>query len=172
MGNFISKLASVEEVEGYYNEKIKNEPEDESLKTYKLHFIQGVRKGTRLCYFGFLNGRVVCKGAAKIAYEENCEKEADLIDKTTAYLFAFETNPKFEGKCYFSKLYHFIEQDLRERGFRKLTVGVEPCEIRNIQIYFHLGFTKYVKTDFETFEPETKGEKGKTVVVCYYAKEI
>lgn len=43
-----------------------------------------------------------------------------------------------------------MENDLKKRCFNYLPLGVEPCEIRNIQIYFKLGFTKYIKTEYES----------------------
>ncbi len=43
----------------------------------------------------------------------------------------------------------------------ELSLGVEPNEVRNIQIYFHLGFTKYIKTN-----------KENELVINFYKKKI
>ena len=53
---------------------------------------------------------------------------------------------EFEGQGYFSKLYRFMEEYLKNLGFKKLTLGVEPTEERNRQIYFYLGFTNFLFT--------------------------
>lgn len=63
-----------------------------------------------------------------------------------AYLAAFRTNKEYERKGYFSKLYKFVEKDLLERGYTELSLGVGPEEVRNIEIYFHLGYRDYIKT--------------------------
>ena len=57
-----------------------------------------------------------------------------------------------------------MENDLKKRGFKYLTLGVEPCEIRNIQIYFKWGFIKYIKTHYEYYSSSEK------VIVNYYEK--
>ena len=55
---------------------------------------------------------------------------------------------------------------LKKIGFKYLTLGVEPNEIRNKQIYFHFGFTKYLKSSYETYP------NGQKILVNYYKKEI
>ena len=36
--------------------------------------------------------------------------------------------------------------DLRHKGFTKATLGVEPVEEKNKDIYTHYGFTEFIKT--------------------------
>ena len=60
----------------------------------------------------------------------------------------------------------FMENDLKSKGFKSLTLGVEPKEVRNIQIYFNWGFTKYIKTGF------CKYANGEVAIVNYYEKEL
>ena len=88
------------------------------------------------------------------------------IDNGKVYLSAFRTNKEYENQGYFSKLYKFMENDLKSKGFKSLTLGVEPKEIRNIQIYFNWGFTKYIKTGF------CKYANGEVAIVNYYEKEL
>ena len=45
-------------------------------------------------------------------------------------------------------------------------MGVETCETRNIQIYFKLGFTEYIKTNYEYYSNKEKE------LVNYYQKEL
>lgn len=173
MDNFKCIVATKQDVINYYDEKISNNPTDESLKIYKNHFVSAVEEKTRICYFGILNNQIICKTTAVVSLLDRfVQNKENLIDNNTAYLTAFQTKPEFEGKGYFSKLYKFMEQDLKKRGFKKLTLGVEPCEVRNMQIYFHLGYTKFIKHGFETYEPITKCEKGETVLVCFYEKKL
>jgi len=89
-----------------------------------------------------------------------------------AYLAAFRTNKEYEGKGYFSKLYRFIENDLKEKGYNALCLGVGPEDVRNIKIYFHLGFIDYIKTLIEhnPLKEETSGTKED--VILFYKKKI
>ena len=59
-----------------------------------------------------------------------------------------------------------MEKDLKQRGFKKLTLGVEPCEIKNMKIYFNWGYDKYIKTDYEVYP------SGEKILVNYYSKDI
>ena len=93
------------------------------------------------------------------------QNSSGLIDSRTAYLCAFRTNEPFQGKGYFSGLFRFMADDLRSRGYTRLTLGVEPEDQVNKAIYRHYGFTELIKTDTEKY-PD-----GTTVDVEYYVKE-
>jgi hypothetical protein len=56
--------------------------------------------------------------------------------------------------------------DLASRGYKRVTLGVEPCETENMQIYFHYGFTDFIKLARETY-PD-----GETIDVIYYGKDL
>ena len=63
------------------------------------------------------------------------QNSSGLVGSHTVYLSAFRTNDKFQGKGYFSKLFHFMIDDLWHRGFTKATLGVEPVEEKNKECY-------------------------------------
>ena len=98
--------------------------------------------------------------------DTDMQNKEGLIGEDKAYLTAFRTNKEYENQGYFSKLYKFVESNLNSKGFKSLTLGVEPKEIRNIQIYFNWGFTKYIKTGF------CKYANGEVAIVNYYEKEL
>lgn len=56
--------------------------------------------------------------------------------------------------------------DLREKGFTRATLGVEPAEEINKKIYAHYGFTEYVKRAEETYLD------GTVIAVDYFAKRL
>lgn len=89
-----------------------------------------------------------------------------LVDSRTVYLSAFRTIDQFQGKGYFSKLFHFMIDDLRHKGYIKATLGVEPEEKKNKEIYAHYGFTEYIKSDKEYY-PD-----GTVIDVEYYGKAL
>lgn len=121
----------------------------------------------RIVYMGILNNEIITEATAIISdKDKDMQNKDNLINKNTAYLTAFRTNKEYENKGYFSKLYRFMEQDLRNRGFKFLTLGVEPNEVRNMQIYFKLGFTNYIKTSYEKYPNNEK------IMVNYYRKDL
>lgn len=127
---------------------------------------------TRITYIGLLGDQIITEATAIISEKDlDMQNKENLIDETTAYLTSFSTNKKYEGKGYFSKLYKYMEKDLQKRGFETLTLGVEPCEIRNIQIYFHWGYTNYIKTACEEY-PCENGKEPEKIIANYYSKNI
>ncbi len=54
--------------------------------------------------------------------------------------------------------------DLKQKGFIKATLGVEPADKKNKEIYAHYGFTEYIKSGKE-FYPD-----GTAIDVEYYEK--
>ena len=56
--------------------------------------------------------------------------------------------------------------DLKKRGYEYVTLGVEPLEERNKEIYKHYGFTDYIKNGKEIY-PD-----GTIIEVEYYRKKL
>ena len=96
---------------------------------------------TRIVYMGILNDEIITESTAIISIND-----LDMQNK--------------------DKLYKFMEEDLKKRGFTSLTLGVEPSEVRNIMIYFNWGFTNYIKSDYEYYPNNEK------ILVNYYEKKL
>lgn len=145
------------EIKKHNNSKLWIQFKKESLKNLD----------TRIVYMGLLNGEIITEATAIVSeYDFNMQNKDGLIGDKKAYLTAFRTNKEYENKGYFSKLYKFMENDLKEKGYKILTLGVEPNEIRNMQIYFKWGFNEFIKTDYEYYSNEEK------ILVNYYKKSI
>ena len=117
-------------------------------------------------------------------YRKNEVRQLWKIDKLqflTAYFLPFGYLPfkkkypahlhidllgEYQGKGYFSKLLKFMLEDLKNRGYEKVTLGVEPEETKNKEIYFHYGFTEHIKNGVESY-PD-----GTTINVEYYGKRM
>lgn len=56
--------------------------------------------------------------------------------------------------------------DLRHKGFTKATLGVEPADKKNKDIYIHYGFNEYIKSGKEYY-PD-----GTVIDVEYYGKTL
>ena len=81
-------------------------------------------------------------------------------------LCAFRTVKPYRGQGWFSKLMDFMLKDLKQKGYTKAVVGVEPDETRNKAIYHHWGFTEYIHTGTETY-PD-----GTIISVEFYGKQL
>ena len=163
--NYICKIANLNMVIEKFDEEIKNYENKEEWESFKQTAVKNF--DNRITYMGLLNGKIITEATAIISNNDlGIQNKDGLLDDKTAYLTAFRTNKAFQGKGYFSELYKFMEKDLKQRGFKKLTLGVEPCEIKNIKIYFNWGYDKYIKTDYEVYP------SGEKILVNYYSKDI
>ena len=166
MDNYICKIASIDEMNTKWDYEIEHATDDkENWIIWKKENIERFNKGFIIPYYGILDGKIVCECTAAI--DSSVVQNSDgLIDDQTAYLTAFRTIEEYQGKGYFSKLYKFMEEDLRNKGYKRETLGVEPEEIKNKAIYFKYGFNEHIKDSIETYP------NGEEIKVEYYGKNL
>lgn len=164
MKEYICKMAAIDEIEVKWNYEIKKN-KNSNWKIWKHESISRVKNGQSIVYYGVLNGEIICEATAMFdkSIVQNCE---GLIDDKTVYLCAFRTVEKHQGKGYFSRLFQFMIDDLKRRGYKKVTLGVEPVEIDNLKIYQHLGFDTFIKSAQEIY-PD-----GTVIDVDYYGMDL
>ncbi len=162
--NYICRIPSREELERKWDYEISIHNNKDEWRAWKEEFITAIESGDRISYYGFLGDEIICEGTASLTLQ-GYQNSARLIACDTAYLSAFRTVDKYQGQGYFSKLYKYMEADLILRGYAKLTIGVEPGEVKNMLIYFNWGFDKYIKTETETFPG------GDKILINYYLKD-
>lgn len=164
MKEYICKIASIEEIEAKWNCEIKKH-KSQNWKTWKAEAIERVRKGQSIAYYGILNGKIICEATAMFD-KSIVQNGDDLVDDKTAYLCAFRAIEKYQGKGYFSKLFRFMINDLKSKGYEKVTLGVEPNETKNLKIYQHLGFNEFIKSAQEIYPDKT------VIDVDYYGMNL
>ncbi len=72
--------------------------------------------------------------------------DSDFADgKTTAYLRAFRVRKGYRGKGLGSLLMTQVLEDLRNKGLKRVTIGVGPDETQNVRLYRRFGFTTKIK---------------------------
>lgn len=167
MDNYICKVASREELLKRWDYLIAIHTGNNIWVTFKENALRNFDDGSTISYLGFLNDEIICELTAYIkpsAFVGDISDPGGLLSDEMAYLAAFRTNKEYEGQGYFSKLLKFAENDLKERGYKELSLGVGPESVRNIEIYFHYGFREYIKTTIE-YDPEED-------VILFYKKQI
>ena len=151
-GNYVCKIASLEEMEQKWDNEIALHSEKENWIAWKSEAIEGARAGRSIPYYGILDGTVICEATAVLNpdFGQACGKPDHTVE-----LCAFRTNKEYRGKGYFSKLMAFLQEDLKQKGYRRAVVGVEPEEKHNLEIYRHWGFTEDAGTGTETYPDGT-----------------
>lgn len=163
---FICKIASLQEMNTKWDYEIAHSGADrENWIVWKKRNMENYRQGYIIPYYGILEGTIICEATAML-HPDIVQNSSGLVDSHTVYLSAFRTIDGFQGKGYFSRLFHFMINDLRHRGFTRATLGVEPDEKKNRAIYAHYGFTELIKSDQEYY-PD-----GTVINVEYYGKAL
>lgn len=174
MNNFSCKVATRDELLKRWEYLIKIHPGNNDWVRYKENAVRNYDNGSTISYLGFLDDQIICEATAYIkesAFVGDISNPSGLLNDNMAYLAAFRTNKEYEGKGYFRKLYNFMEKDLKNRGYTELSLGVGPEAVRNIEIYFHLGFREYIKTVIE-YEQSKDDDLKQEDVILFYKKRM
>lgn len=132
-------------------------------------------EGNIITYMCFLDGEPIAELSAYMnerPFEGDISDPSGLMSDSCIYLAAFRTNREHQGKGYFSKLFAFAQEDLRRRGYSELSLGVGPDNVNAMEIYFHLGFTQYIKTLIEYYPAEYGSGEPEEDVIIFYKKHI
>lgn len=166
--NYQCKKADISEIEKIWNEDIKKHSNNPLYITAKEEHLREIKRNTRITYIGLLKDDIICD-ITVIIKPEGIQKEAgnieDIVNTKRAFLCGIKTNPQYENKGYFSKLFHFVEQELKKEGWKEISLAVEEGEKRTKSIYKHLGFNHYIGT-------EIKQGDGTIYTFHYYYKTI
>ena len=172
---YICKTANREELIRRWEYLIKTSPGDNRWVRFREDALKHYDEKSTISYLGFLDDEIICEATAYIkdsAFIGDISEPSGLLSDSMSYLAAFRTNKEYEGKGYFRKLYDFAENDLRERGYTELSLGVGPEAVRNMEIYFHLGFRDYIKTVIQ-YEPSADDPSiQEEDVIIFYKKKI
>lgn len=156
------KKATLEDLEILWDREIAEKPEDPRYIRWKSSFLEINRSG-RAATFLVMDDETpigqVTLGRYADGYSGNQIPLADGV--TTAYVHSLRIDKAYENNGYVSGLMHFLENWAKERGFTRLTVGVEAAETRNLAIYLHWGYDQFVMAE------EDGGE-----LVLFYAKQL
>ena len=172
---YLCRIASRDDLIRRWEYLVRIHPGDHRWAGFRESALKHYDEKSTISYLGFLGDEIICEATAYVdnaAFLGDIHDPSGLLSDTMSYLAAFRTNREYEGQGYFSRLYAFVENDLKQRGYTELSVGVGPDSVRNIQIYFHLGFTDYIKTVIE-YEPSADDPSVQVEdVVVFYKKKI
>ncbi len=175
MSEYVCKVATLDEIIKRCDYLIEIHPNNYLWANVKVNTVNGFNNGSKIVYVGILNGEIICEATAYIkeeAFIGDIQNTDNLLSDERAYLCGFRTNKEYENQGYFSKLYKFIEQDLKSRGYKELSLGVETKETRNVSIYKKFGFTNLIKSviEYEPINYDSKEMVGSQV--DFYYKKI
>lgn len=152
------RIATEAEFNTLWERNIAENPEEPMWPIWRERFHSRIASGQSVTFAVVIDGDPVGEGTLEL----DTGKDPRLCDgKTTAYLSALRIRKEFEGQGHISALVKQMERYGAERGFTRLTIGVEAAETRNLGIYLHWGYDQFVMSELE-------GD----ALVLYYAKDI
>ena len=163
MTNYVYRAATDDDLERIWDRDIAENPGDERYLRWKKQFIDDNRSGAARTFVVLADGEPVGQGT--LLFSPACRAIRDRLEladnRTTANINALRIEEAHEGQGHISKLVRLMERHASERGYTRLTIGVDEGEARNQAIYRHWGYTTLVLDTLES------GER-----VFYYAKDI
>ena len=96
----------------------------------------------------------------------------ELVNKKTAFLSSFKINKNYERSSFLTILYKYMENDLKEKGYTRLTLGVEPRNVKKMKLFFSWGFDSFLKTAYEEYPSKTNFGELERIIINYYYKDI
>ncbi len=159
----VYRQATIEDLEKIWNKDIERKNNDECWVRWKHQYIDYNKTGKAKTFVVLDNNDPI--GQITILFSTECSAVKNrpmLCDgKSIANMNAFRIDKKYEGKGHISKLVKMAEQYAKEKGIKFLTIGCEAKESRNLAIYLHFGYTKFITSFVEDNE-----------LVLYYGKYI
>ena len=175
MKNYICKIANYDELIEKCDYEINRHPGSRVWTHAKQIAIDGFNNKSKIMYIGKLDNEIICEATAIVAedgFKGDITHTEQLLSDKRVYLCAFRTNKEYEGQGYFKTLLNYMLEDLKTKGYKEACLGVEPREVRNIQMYFHFGFTNYIKTTKETLPSPHPSLPPIEEIINFYYKEL
>ncbi len=157
------RIATPDDLEAIWELNIAMHPGDNNWVRWKKQFIDYNADGEAVTFVTVIDGKPVGEGTLLLS--PTCKAVAgmpQLADgKTCVNLNALRIVKAHEGQGHISKMVRRMESWAKERGYSRVTIGVEAAEARNLGIYLHWGYDKFLCH---------KIEDG--AMVLYYANDL
>lgn len=157
------RKATLEDLQKSWDKEILENPNDSRYVRWKEQFISVNAKGSAATFMIFSEEEPIGQGtllfdpSVRTVHGHTC-----LCDGLhTANINTLRIEKKYEAQGHISKLMKLIEQYAIDSGITRLTIGVEAAETRNLAIYLHWGYNKFIMSE------EDEGE-----LVLYYGKDL
>ncbi len=150
----VYKIATLKELELIWDMNIRKNVDDKRWIAWRRQYIQYNINKMAHTFCVIIDDIPVGEGTLILSPE--CvaiqNRTALANNLTTANINALRISKDFEGCGHISKLVHTIELYAKSIGLRELTIGVEAKETRNLSIYLHWGYNKFIMSEVENNE--------------------
>lgn len=160
---FCYKKATLDDLETIWDRNIRENPDDPRYIRWKKQFINDNISGAAATFVILADGIPVGEGTLLLSPDCRAIRGRTCLSdgKTTANINALRIQEQYEGQGHISKLMKEMERYAKSIGITRVTIGVEATETRNLGIYLHWGFDRFLMHEVEDGE-----------LVLYYGKDV
>ena len=156
------RKATLDDLEKIWDRHIAENPDEPRYLRWKREFISRNETNQAVTFVVIADDSPVGEVTLDFFASGYSGKRDRLADgKHTAYVTALRIRTEFEGQGHVSKLMQVMETYAANAGFSQLTIGVEAAETRNLGIYLHWGYDRFMMSEIDGGE-----------LVLFYAKAI
>ena len=160
---FCYRKATMEDLETIWNRSIAENSGDDRYIRWKKQFMDDNASGAAATFVIAADGIPIGEGT--LLFSPDCRAvrgRTCLADgKVTANINALRIQKKYEGQGHISTMMKEMEKYAKRIGITQLTIGVEAAEARNLGIYLHWGYDRFILHEIED-----------NTLVLYYGKNL
>ena len=159
----VNRVATLDELKKLWEYNIKIHANDIRWINWQTEAIENHVTGKSKTFIIFKDTKPIGEITLIISPECQAVKNRPLLcnGKNIANINAIRIMKEYEGQGHISKLLKVVEQYAKKNRINILTIGVDAHETRNIAIYLHWGYNKFVMHEIED-----------NSLVLYYQKDI
>lgn len=160
---FMYKKANSDELERIWDRNIAENPGDDRYLRWKKQFMADNASGAAATFLVLHDDEPVGEGTLLLSPACRAIRGRTILcdGETVANINALRIQEEFEGQGHISAMMISLEAYAASIGIKRLTIGVEPAETRNLGIYLHWGYTAFLMAEEED-----------GCLVLYYGKDI
>jgi len=160
------RIASISDLESVWDKDIRRHPNDNNWVRWKNEYINYNKNHEATTFVAVEHGDVVAQITVVLKPSVKAVLgKLFLCDNETVNMNGFRCDKQFEGQGHISRLVRLGEQYAASLGYKYASIGANAKNVRNLQIYFHFGYTTFLKA-----VDEIDGHDMATVL--YYRKEL
>lgn len=157
------RKATRDDLERLWNRSIEDHPGEECYYRWKRQFIADNESGAAATFAVIVDDEPVGEGT--LLFSPECRAIRGRLrlanGANIANINALRIRKEYEGRGYVSRLVKAMEDYALHQGYSRITIGVEAVESRNLAIYLHWGYRRFLMTEGE----------GRDLVL-YYGKDL